>query len=127
MVGLRIHHLFWIALRFIARFLTFLVIRLAVFKISFKPRYTVIVLIPITPQCAIDFVSNGFCGRVSDKEGIASPGVFSKPNDLNLADRGFPFDEIFVARVELRIDSKYCSRLESIPNRLLIESSQRGF
>lgn len=57
-------------------------------------------MISITPQGTIEFVCNGFCGRVSDKEVVISSGILSllKPNDLILADRGFPLEETIALR-----------------------------
>lgn len=57
-------------------------------------------MISITPQATIDFDSNGFCGRVSDKEIVIQSCILDlvKVGDLILADRGVPLEEILAAR-----------------------------
>lgn len=67
---------------------------------NYKQRHTVKILLSVTPQGTIDFVSNGFCGRDSDKEVVIQSGILELVNhlDLILADRGFPLEETLAAR-----------------------------
>jgi hypothetical protein len=62
----------------------------------YKNHNTVKYLISIAPQGFVNFVSEGFCGRVSDKQ-ITDDCNFSRyliPGDLVLADRGFRVAEL---------------------------------
>lgn len=65
-----------------------------------KQRSTDKILISVTPQGTVSFVSNGFCGRMSDKQVVLESGILEKINreDLILADRGFPLDEAVACR-----------------------------
>lgn len=67
---------------------------------SHKQRTTVKYLISVTPQGTFNFVSNGFCGRVSDKQVVIDSGILNnlKHGDLILADRGFPLEEVVASR-----------------------------
>ena len=62
---------------------------------SYKHHNTVKVLIGITPQGTISFVSNAWGGRTSDKYLTKNCGILRKllPGDLILADRGFTIHE----------------------------------
>ena len=62
---------------------------------SYKQRHTVKVLLSVTPQGTIEFVSNGYCGRVSDQQIVIECGILELVDhlDLILADRGFPLEE----------------------------------
>ncbi|EFX71370.1 hypothetical protein DAPPUDRAFT_227966 [Daphnia pulex] len=67
---------------------------------SHKQRTTVKYLISVSPQGSFNFVSNGFCGRVSDKQVVIDSGILNnlKHGDLILADRGFPLEEVVASR-----------------------------
>jgi hypothetical protein len=67
---------------------------------SYKQRTTAKYLISVTPQSSVNFVSDGFCGRVSDKQVVIDSGILSnlKHGDLILADRGFPLEEVVASR-----------------------------
>ena len=67
---------------------------------SYKQRPTVKVFLSVTPQGTIDFVSDGFCGRVSDKQIVIECGILELVDhlDLILADRGFPLEETLATR-----------------------------
>ena len=67
---------------------------------SYKQRNTAKYLISVTPQGSVNFVSDGFCGRVSDKQVVIESGILSnlKHGDLILADRGFPLEEVVASR-----------------------------
>ena len=62
---------------------------------SYKHHNTVKVLIEITPQITISFVSKARGGRTSDKFLTENCGILKKllPGDLILADRGFTIHE----------------------------------
>ena len=62
---------------------------------SYKHHNTAKVLIGITPQGTISFVSNSWGGRTSDKYLTQNCGILGKllPGDLILADRGFTIQE----------------------------------
>jgi len=71
---------------------------------NYKHHNTVKYLIGITPGGAISFLSQGWGGRVSDTHVTANSGLYEKllPNDVILADRGFPIGEdvgFYCARV----------------------------
>lgn len=58
---------------------------------SYKSHNTVKILIGITPVGSISFISQGYGGRISDKQITEECGILEnlQPNDLILADRGF--------------------------------------
>ena len=62
---------------------------------SYKHHNTVKVLIGITPQGTISYVSQAWGGRTSDKYLTENCGILNKllPGDLVLADRGFTIAE----------------------------------
>ena len=62
---------------------------------TYKNHNTIKVLIGITPQATVSFVSNTWGGRTSDKYLTEHCGFLSKlnPGDLVLADRGFLINE----------------------------------
>ena len=62
---------------------------------SYKHHNTVKVLIGITPQGTISYVSQAWGGRTSDKFLTLNCGILNKllPGDLVLADRGFTMAE----------------------------------
>ena len=73
---------------------------------NYKHHCTVKVLIGITPQGAISFVSEAWGGRTSDKFVTENCGFMSKllPGDLVLADRGFTIHEkIWFQHADLNI------------------------
>lgn len=73
---------------------------------SYKHHNTVKVLIGITPQGSISFVSKAWGGRTSDKFLTENCGLMNKllPGDLVMADRGFTIHDIVaLKRAELAI------------------------
>jgi len=62
---------------------------------NYKHKNTAKVLLGITPQGVISFVSNSWGGRVSDKHLTEHCGILKKllPGDVVLADRGFDISE----------------------------------
>lgn len=66
----------------------------------YKQRPTDKILISITPQGTVNFVSNGFCGRVSDKHVVIESNILDKlqHGELILADRGFPLEDVVATR-----------------------------
>ena len=73
---------------------------------SYKHHNTVKVLIGITPQGSISFVSKAWGGRTSDKFLTENCGLMNKllPGDLVMADRGFTVHDIVaLKRTELAI------------------------
>lgn len=73
---------------------------------SYKHHNTVKVLIGITPQGSISFVSKAWGGRTSDKFLTENCGLMNKllPGDLVMADRGFTIhDVVALKRAELAI------------------------
>ena len=63
---------------------------------SYKHHNTVKLLMGITPQGAISFISKGWGGRVTDKHITEHCGVLNYilPGDVVLADRGFDIQDI---------------------------------
>jgi len=73
---------------------------------SYKSHNTIKVLIGITPQGTICFISNAWGGRTSDKFLTENCGILNKlvPGDMVMADRGFTIHESLVfKRAELAI------------------------
>jgi hypothetical protein len=67
---------------------------------SYKSHNTVKVLIGITPQSTISFVSKAWGGRTSDKFMTDNSGLMDKllPGDLVMSDRGFTSQESLMSR-----------------------------
>ena len=67
---------------------------------SYKHHNTIKVLIGITPQGTISFVSKAWGGRTSDKFLTENCGIMEKllPGDLVMADRGFTIHEFLVCK-----------------------------
>lgn len=67
---------------------------------EYKHHYTVKILISITPQCFIQFVSALYGGRASDLVITTGCGFLQvlKPNDYVLADKGFKMNDEFEMR-----------------------------
>ena len=67
---------------------------------NYKHHITVKVLIGITPQATISFVSKAWGGRTSDKYLTDNCGILDKllPGDLVLSDRGFTIQEPLMFR-----------------------------
>ena len=73
---------------------------------NYKHHNTVKVLLGITPQGAISFVSDSWGGRVSDKHLTENCGILKKilPGDIVLADRGFDIaDTVGTMQASLQI------------------------
>lgn len=67
---------------------------------SYKSHNTVKILIGITPQGTISFVSKAWGGRTSDKFLTENCGIMNKllPGDLVMADRGFTIQELLMSK-----------------------------
>ena len=67
---------------------------------SYKSHNTVKVLVGITPQGTVSFVSKAWAGGTSDKFLTEHSGIIDKllPGDLVLADRGFTIQELLMSR-----------------------------
>lgn len=73
---------------------------------SYKHHHTVKLLIGITPQGVISFISNSWGGRVSDKYITEQCGILNKLllGDIVLADRGFDIaDSVAIQQACLHI------------------------
>ena len=67
---------------------------------NYKNTNTIKYLVSCTPAGAVNFISNGWGGRVSDKEITLKSGylVYLEYGDVVLADRGFQLDQEFATR-----------------------------
>jgi hypothetical protein len=67
---------------------------------DYKKHNTVKYLVAIAPNGAISFLSKGWCGRASDRRVTNESGLMDllEPQDLVLADRGFPIVEDMAKR-----------------------------
>ena len=75
---------------------------------NYKHHNTVKVLLGITPQGVISFVSDSWGGRVSDKHLTENSGILKKllPGDVVLVDRGFDIaDSVGAMQATLHIPS----------------------
>ena len=73
---------------------------------SYKHHATIKVLIGITPQGTISFISDPYGGRISDKALTEGSGILDhlRPNEIVLADRGFLIeDSVREMQAELKI------------------------
>ncbi len=86
---------------------------------SYKHHNTVKVLVGITPQGTISYVSDTWGGRVSDKYLTESCGILQNrlPGDVVLADRGFNISEsvrMLQARLHIPAFTKGKSQLDAM-------------
>ena len=73
---------------------------------SYKHHNTIKLLIGITPQGVVSYISQAWGGRVSDKYITENCGILSKllPGDVVLADRGFDIaDSVGICQVKLSL------------------------
>ena len=85
---------------------------------NYKHHNTVKVLIGITPQGTISFVSNAWGGRTSDKFLTENCGILRKlkPGDLVMADRGFTIHEsVWFQQAELAIPTSLGGMISYTP------------
>lgn len=71
---------------------------------NYKHHQTVKVLIGITPQGTISYISDTYGGRISDKRITEISGLLEclKPQDVILADRGFLIEE-FLSPIQVTL------------------------
>ena len=86
---------------------------------NYKHKNTVKVLLGITPQGVISFVSDTWGGRVSDKYLTDHCGILKKllPGDIVLADRGFDISEsvgMMQAKLHIPVFTKGKSQLSAL-------------
>ena len=86
---------------------------------QYKQSNTVKVLIAISPQGMITFISDSWGGRVSDKHITRECGILRKllPGDIVLADRGFDIEEdvaMFQASLKIPAFTKGVSQLSPL-------------